>query len=94
MDCHPADRQLKRKFRKHLAVGILHRDGLFLMELASVFEWFAQESWAAAELTLRAVAARSLAQIGRDVGVRRNPVLPRGRGDQRGYRCLPQRRRA
>ena len=29
----------------------IHRDGLFPMDMAGVFEWFAQESWAAAELT-------------------------------------------
>ena len=35
---------------KYVAVGTLHRDGLLPMDMASVFEWFAQESMFAAEL--------------------------------------------
>jgi hypothetical protein len=39
----------RRKFMKYLARKSI--DGLFPMDMAGVFEWFAQESWAAAELT-------------------------------------------
>ena len=40
----------RRKFMKYLAVRNPSRRG-FPMDITSVFEWFAQESWAAAELT-------------------------------------------
>jgi hypothetical protein len=33
----------RRKFMKYLAAEI-HRHGLFTMDMAGVFEWFAQES--------------------------------------------------
>jgi hypothetical protein len=40
----------RRKFMKYLADGNPSRR-LFPMDMAGVFEWFAQESWGAAELT-------------------------------------------
>jgi hypothetical protein len=47
---HPADRQPKKIHNIYLAVGSLHRDGLLLMDIAIVFEWFARESEFAAQL--------------------------------------------
>ena len=48
MDCHPTDRQLKKI---SWPLGLSIEDGLLPMDIAIVFEWFAQESVFAAELT-------------------------------------------
>jgi hypothetical protein len=43
VDCHPADRQLKRKFQNIWPSG-LSIETAFPYGTASVFEWFAQEA--------------------------------------------------
>jgi hypothetical protein len=65
------------------------------MDIASVFEWFAQESVFAAELTHEQPQRETWNQIGRDVGVRRSSVPLRGSRSPRRRGCgLSQRRRA